>query len=87
MVVLREEEKGREREEGREGGRTAVDAAAAADVVPVAASSLTALGRVASASSRRQSFRSFSEKLRTGMNQWRFALNDQYFARSRTLRY
>ena len=84
MVVLREEEEGEGR---REGGRTAVDAAAAADVVPVAASSLTALGRVASASSRLQSFRSFSEKLRTGMNQWRLALNEQYGARSQTLRY
>ena len=83
MVVLREEEEGEGR---REGGRTAVDAAAA-DVVPVAASSLTALGRVASASSRLQSFRSFSEKLRTGMNQWRLALNEQYGARSQTLRY
>ena len=85
MVVLREEEEGGGR---REGGKTAVDAAAAAaDVVPVAASSLTALGRVASASSRLQSFRSFSEKLRTGMNQWRLALNEQYGARSQTLRY
>ena len=85
MVVLREEEEGEGR---REGGRTAVDAAAAAaDVVPVAASSLTALGRVASASSRLQSFRSFSGKLRTGMNQWRLALNEQYGARSQTLRY